>query len=160
MFGKSLIRRQDRDDARELSRPFAALHREMNRLFESFFSEGFGADWGFQGEFSPSVNISESDQEVHVTAELPGVSEKDIEVSLTRNALTIRGEKRDEREEKEESYHRVESAYGSFERTIPLPADIETDKVEAKFSKGVLTITLPKTKEAQTRVRQVKVKAE
>jgi HSP20 family protein len=167
MFARALMRPAKRNDSREVGSPLTSLQREMNRLFESFFSD-FG-DWSLQPlsgwwagerEFTPRLNVSETDHEVRVTVELPGVDEKDLDISATRNTLTIRGEKRDEKEEKEESFYRVERSFGSFERTLPLPADVVTDQVDASFSKGILTITLPKTKEAQAQAKRIKVKAE
>jgi HSP20 family protein len=161
MFGKSLIRR-DRNEQRELASPFTHLQREMNRLFEDFFGDRWGLEpysgWGRLEGFRPSVNVSETDKEVRVTAELPGVEEKDIDVTVTRNALTIKGEKHTEHEEKSESHYHVERSFGSFERTVPLPAEVVTDKVDARFSKGVLTISMPKTETAQAEARRVKIK--
>jgi HSP20 family protein len=145
----------------EENTPFLALHREMNRLFDDFF-EGFGplaTAPGFEsfGAGVPSVDVSETDQEVHVEAELPGVDEKDLEVTLADGVLHLRGEKKFEKEQKEKSFHRVERAYGSFQRSIPLPADVDESKVDAVFKKGVLHVTLPKTKQAQAR-RRISVK--
>lgn len=133
--------------------PILALHKEMNRLFDDFF-EGFGpltAPPGFEsfGAGVPSVDVSETDKEVCIEAELPGVDEKDLEVTLADGVLHIRGEKKFEKEEKEKSFHRVERAYGTFQRAIPLPAEVDESKVDAVFRKGVLHVTLPKTKQAQ-----------
>jgi HSP20 family protein len=166
MFGKALTRWGRKEGSRELS-PFAELQREVNRLFESFFPDGGeGFLEPFRGfgaaarAFTPRVNVSETDREVRVTAELPGIDEKDIDVSVTRNTLTIRGEKGSEKEDKSESYYRVERSFGQFERTLPLPADVVAEEVEARFSKGILTVVLPKTEEARSQATKVKVKAE
>ncbi len=147
----------------EEQHPLATFQREINQLFDDFFSRGFGlsrfGDFpeGF-GDFSPQVDITETDKALTVTAELPGLDEKDVEVTLTRDALTISGEKKAEKEEKDQNYYRMERSYGSFRRTIPLPYEIEADKVEAQFKKGVLTITLPKTEVAQKQVKRITVK--
>lgn len=141
--------------------PFLALHRDMNRLFDEFFANfglaPFGDVWG--AGFSPSVDVMENDKEIRVLAELPGLDENDIEVSLDRNVLTISGEKKEEQEDKGKNYYRVERSYGAFQRTIPLPCEVVADKVDAKFKKGVLTITLPKTEEARKQARKITVKA-
>jgi HSP20 family protein len=166
MFGRSLMKsgRRNGGSSREVS-PLNTLQREMNRLFESFFSDDWSlqpfGSWGLmEREFTPRINVSESEREVRVTCELPGVDEKHIDVSVTRNLLTIRGEKRDEKEEKDESHYRVERSFGSFERTLPLPTEVVTDAVDARFSKGILTITLPKTEEAQAQAKRIAVKSE
>jgi HSP20 family protein len=141
--------------------PFTALHREMDSLIDRFFHdldiEPFG---GRIGRFSPRVDVSENEKEIKVTAELPGMDEKDIEVSLTEDSLTISGEKKEEKESKEKDYYVRERSYGSFKRTIPLHEEIDTDKVEANFKKGVLTVTLPKVKGAEERVKKIPVTVE
>jgi len=135
---------------REEEVPFYSLEREVNRLFDDFFGSGFGLtpfNGGFMeqyGAFNPQVDVTENDQEIKVAAELPGLTEKDVEVSLANDMLTISGEKKTEREDKGENYYRMERSYGSFQRTIPLPTEVEADKVDATFKNGVLQITLPK----------------
>lgn len=108
---------------REEYNPFALLRQEMNTLFDNFFS-GFEIE-PFTGRrlgaFSPSVNIKESDKEIRVSAELPGMEDKDINVSLSKDSLTIKGEKKEEKEDKGKDFYRMERSYGSFSRTIPLP---------------------------------------
>lgn len=106
----------------------------------------------------PSTDVSETDDEVEVSIELPGMDEKDIEVNISDEMLTVRGEKKAEREEKKKDYYLSERTYGSFHRAIPLPPGINTDKAEATFKKGVLTIRLPKTEEAKSRMRRIEVK--
>lgn len=140
--------------------PMEAMRQDMNRLLDEFFG-GFG--WGMSsrlvpfGErwdvFSPQVDVVESDKEVKVSADLPGLDEKDIQVTLSRNVLTISGEKKEEKEDKGKNYYRMERSYGSFQRSIPLPHDVDTNKVDATFEKGVLTVTLPKTPGAQDRIK-------
>ena len=155
--GKQIPVKRDYDD------PFVAFRREMNRLFDEFFSAPFDlAPFGGFGErlslFSPDVDVTESDKDIKVSAELPGMDEDDIEVTLSHNVLTISGEKKAEKEDKGKNYYRMERTYGSFRRDIPLPCEVEADKVEARFKKGVLTITLPKTPEAQRAAKRITVK--
>ena len=109
------------------------------------------------GSWMPQIDVSETAKEIRVTAELPGMEEKDLEVSLVEGALTIRGEKSEEHEEDKGDVHRSERQYGMFERTIRLPSEVDADKVKASFKKGVLKITLPKTKEAQSNRRVIPV---
>ncbi len=147
----------------EVESPFYALQREMNQLFDDFF-DGFGLrPFGAFGEefgaFTPRVDLSESDKELKVIAELPGLDENDIEVSLAHNMLTISGEKKAETEDKGKNYYHLERSYGAFQRSIPLPSEVEADKVKADFKKGVLSITLPKTPEAQKRTKKIAIKA-
>ncbi len=142
-----------------------SLQREMNRLFDGFFRSWELAPFDqFErfalGDFAPRVNVSETEKEVIVSAELPGMDEKDINLELDENTLTIRGEKRSEHEEKGRHWHRVESSYGTFQRTIPLPAGIDTEKAKAQMKKGVLTVTLPKRPEEVAKRRTIEIKAE
>jgi HSP20 family protein len=109
-------------------------------------------------EWLPLVDVSETDAAVRVTAELPGVQTKDVDISLTDDLLTIRGEKKSEQSETKRDYHRVERSYGTFTRTVRLPAAVDTDKVEATFKEGVLTITMPKREQTKTRKVKVDVK--
>jgi HSP20 family protein len=147
---------------------FDVLHRQMNDLLENFF-EGFGSlgrwpslhrDFGVSSDASPNFEVSETDDEVEVKAELPGLEEKDVEVLLDENLLTIRGEKKDEREEKKRNYYFSEVSYGQFQRSIPLPAGIDRDKAKATFKKGVLRLTLPKTEPAASQRRRIDIKSE
>lgn len=147
------VRRQERD-------PFYALQRSMDRLFDDFYNDfGFGLsrfDEDF-GDFSPSLDVSESDTEFKIAAELPGMDEKDIEVSLSDNMLTISGEKKSETEEKKDNYHRTERMYGSFKRSVALPNSVDADNVEATFKNGVLNITLPKVPDKD--IKKINVKS-
>lgn len=143
------VRREETGD------PVYELQRGMNRLFDEFF-EGFGslAPFGEQlGAFTPQVDVVENDKEYKVTAELPGLDEEDIEVSLDHNMLTISGEKKAKKEDKGDDYYRMERSYGSFRRAIPMPDEIQADQVDATFKKGVLTVLLPKTETGQKRKR-------
>ena len=141
-------------------RPFSGLstlRKEMDDLWNRFFSD-MPTVRGFEGEWSPSVDVSETKDSFVVKAELPGLVAEDVNVSISGNLLTIRGEKKKEEEEKDEHHHYVERYYGSFQRSFQLPANMKTDKIEATFDKGVLKVTLPKTEEAKKKEIQVKVK--
>ena len=134
--------------------PFAQLQRRMNSVFEDFLSRSSSDLWGdAAGEFLPRVDVSETGKEVRITAELPGLDEKDMEVAVTNNMLTIKGEKKVEEEEGD--YYHSERSYGYFNRTIALPQGIDADKAEAKFKKGVLKVTIPKKPEAQSSRRKI-----
>ncbi|MFW6115291.1 MAG: Hsp20/alpha crystallin family protein [Thermodesulfobacteriota bacterium] len=129
---------------------------EMGRLFNRFFdltpSElGLG-----EGKWVPSVDVSETGKEVIVNAEVPGMDPKDIDISLSGNMLSLKGERRREEEKKGESFHRVERSYGAFTRTIQVPAEVDSTKVEATCKDGVLTIRMPKTKEESVKKIEVK----
>ncbi len=153
-FGKKNL-----DAKRAEENPFAMMQREMNRIFDSFNRDwGWGSFPAFTGSFSPRMDIAENAKSFLVTAELPGMDEKDIDVSLAGDTLTIRGEKKDDREEKGEDYYYAERSYGSFNRSIPLPAEIDADKISASFKKGILTITLPKTAAAAETTKKIAVK--
>jgi HSP20 family protein len=147
---------------REWEHPYSSLQREVNRLFDSFFSgagiEPFKTSEEWHGAFSPKLDVKESDKELHITAELPGMEEKDIEVSITRDSLTLKGEKKEEKEEKDKNYWYSERRYGSFHRVIPLSEGIDTRKADASFSKGVLKIVIPKTAKAAAKKIAVKTK--
>jgi len=133
-----------------------SLQDEMNRLFNDFFSP----DERLLGEmeFTPSVDISENKNEIVIEADLPGMEEKDIDVSIAGDLLTIKGERKDEKEEKEEDYYRKERVYGSFSRQITLPKHIKREDVKAKFKNGVLKITLPKSEDYKE--KEVKIELE
>ena len=129
---------------RESAGGISQLRREMDRVFEDFFAPR--AWWGrlWQGEWTPAVDVAETPEQITVKAELPGIDPKEIDISLTGDILTIKGEKKSEREEKKENYHLMERNYGSFSRSLALSAAVNADQIEAKFEKGVLTITCPK----------------
>jgi HSP20 family protein len=154
--GRTLARREE-------DHPFLSLRREMDTLFEEFF-KGFEMEpWGSGNgvNFSPRVNVSENEAAIQVTAELPGIDPKDVDVSLARDVLTIRGEKKEEKKEEKDNYYHVERSFGSFSRSIPLPAGlVNADQIDANFKNGVLMITLPKRAEAQATTRRIAVKAE
>ena len=130
------------------SHPFMAFREEMDRLFDTFFSPTrFAApDFG-RSDIRPALDLSENENEIRLRAELPGVDEKDVEISLDRDVLTIRGEKREERRDDTEQRRVIERSYGSFERSIALPFEPKEDEVKAEFRNGVLTVTAKKPPE-------------
>ena len=143
--------------------PFHAMQREMNRMFEDFWrGPDLMAGRPGNGEFgglSPKVDVSETKKAVQVTAELPGMEEKDVEVTFADGLLTIAGEHKAEKEEKDEDkqYYLRECSYGSFRRVLPVGDDIDEDKVKATFRNGRLTVELPKTKEAKEKEKTKRI---
>ena len=131
--------------------------REMDRLFDRFFEPRWD-EFELVGEWAPRVDVSETKDAVVVKAEMPGMEQKDINVELENQVLTIKGEKHQEKEEKGERFHRMERSWGAFSRTFRLPAAVEGGKVNATFKNGVLTVTLPKAPTA--RGTTIPVKAE
>ena len=150
-----------------------SFRSEMDRLFDRF-SGGFGFPslrrvfdiepaWRSASSFSfsvPAIDMSEDEKAYKISAELPGIDAKDIDVSVSGDMLVLKGEKRQEKEEKDKNYHFSERAYGSFQRAFDLPASVDRDKVAADFSKGVLTITLPKTAEARKPQKKIAIKSD
>ncbi|MBI3455302.1 MAG: Hsp20/alpha crystallin family protein [Candidatus Rokubacteria bacterium] len=126
-----------------------SLRKEMDRLFERFWDLDFPELPGALGEWSPKVDLSETKDTLVVKAEIAGIDPKEIQVSLQDQILTIKGEKKQEKEEKDEHYYRVERSYGAFARTVRLPVPVDGSKVTAAFKNGLLTITLPKTPAAK-----------
>ena len=144
--------------SREMRDPFGALRLDMERLFEGF-SRDFG--WGVpavagMGD-APRIDVSETDTELKIEAELPGVEEKDLEVVVSDGRLTIKGEKRAEKEEKKKDYHLVERSYGSFARSIGLPFEADPNQVKASFAKGVLTVIVPKPPEVKAKEKKIQI---
>jgi HSP20 family protein len=137
---------------REVSR----LRREMDRLWDDFFGPGRRAFRPLEAEWAPAVDVSETADKVVIKAEVPGMDAKNIDISLSGEVLTIKGEKKSEREEKKENYHLVERSYGSFSRAVRLPAAVDADKIEANYKQGVLTITCPKKEEAKPKAITIK----
>ena len=143
------------------------LHREMDRMFDSFFSDRGLSSFGFDRPFAtltpagllkPQVDIGANDKEYSITVEVPGVSEKDVTVEIANNTMTIRGEKKQEKEEKEKDYYRVERSYGSFQRVLSLPEDADQGDVKATFKNGVLTVTMPRKTLPKSEVKRIDIK--
>lgn len=143
---------------RELApfRDFERMRRDMDRLWESFFERGVRRT-DEEGEWLPSIDVAETKNDVVVKAEIPGMDPKDIDISLTDGLLTIKGEKKEEREEKEKDYHLVERSYGAFTRSVRLPKEVQRDKINASYRNGILTVTLPKSEEAKKKEVKIKV---
>ncbi len=146
--------------------PFERFRHEMDRLFDDFA----GGLWGGspfgasrrRGETTlagaPAVDLAETDKGYEITAELPGMDEKNIEVKLANGILSIKGEKQEVKEEKDKNYYRRERSFGSFERSFHVPDNVDAEKIEASFKNGVLSVMLPKTAEAQKGAKKIDVK--
>jgi HSP20 family protein len=146
--------------------PFDVLQQEIDRVFDRFngfsawptiFREPWPSALGERG-FSPSMEVTETDNAIEVSTELPGMDEKDVEISVADGVLTIRGEKKFEKDEKKKNYRVVERSYGSFERAVALPSGVDASKVKAKMTKGVLKVEIPKP--AAAKAQQVKITAD
>ena len=144
--------------------PFVSFRREVDRIFVDFLS-GFGGrrSSGLTSnawqDLTPTIDVEETDRELVVTAELPGLDDKDFEVTITGDMLTIKGEKKAEHEQRNGDAYYMERRFGSFSRSIPLPFEVKDEKVDARYDKGVLTIRVPKPADAQRAVRRIEVKA-
>jgi len=154
---------------RAVSDPWQSFRSDMDRLFDRFAGFGwptmrraFDVAPTFEsspGYNVPAVDVTEDDTSYRITAELPGLYEKDIDVSVTGDVLTIKGEKSQEKEEKNKNWYVSERAYGSFQRAFTLPDGVDRDKIAAAFSKGVLTVTMPKSAQAQKQQKKIEIKA-
>lgn len=151
--------------------PLAQLHNELDRAFDQMWSS-FGQIKPFQrgsllspeftasGFLKPNLDIKETNNAFEISVEIPGVEEKDIELSLDGDTLTIKGEKHQEKKEEKDNYHRVERAYGSFQRLLSLPENANGDEIKANFKNGLLLITLPKSEPAKPSGRKIEIEAE
>jgi HSP20 family protein len=159
---KNLLPEVVRNAGTESDHPFYSLQRGMNSLFDNFFRGFDVAPRGFTardiGTFTPSIDVKENDKEFIIKAELPGVEEKDVEVTVTNDSVAIKGEKKEEREDKDKNYYYMERSYGSFSRVIPLDAEIESAKAEASFKNGILDIKIPKNQKAKVKGTRVAIK--
>jgi len=155
-----------------MRQPFDTLRREIDQVFENFSSAfpGFPMphrpfalepwkpfEWPLRTAL-PAMDLAEKETQYEITAELPGMTEKDFELTISGGMLTISGEKTEEKEEKKKDYHLSERRYGSIQRTLSVPANVDADKIEASFKDGVLTVVLPKTKKAATKQKKIAVK--
>jgi HSP20 family protein len=155
--------------------PMESFRHEMDRLFDDFFGRTFPApfsrslfDWDVEpfgdltrhlGAVTPRIDVHESDKAFTIDAELPGMDEDDIELTLSDGLLTLKGEKKEEKEEKKADYYLSERHYGSFKRTFRVPDSVEQDRVSAKFKKGVLSIAMPKSTKARKEEKRIKIRA-
>ena len=157
----------------ETWQPLARLRADMERMFEDFFSGVSSSLSGRKGAVepfrtvermftgsAPAVDLVEKENAYEMSAELPGLDDKDVRLSLKDDVLTLSGEKKEQTEEKKQGYHFSERRFGAFRRSFRLPDDVDQDKIEANFKKGVLTITLPKNPEAAKNEKKIEVKAE
>jgi len=146
--------------------PMIQLHQEMDRLFENAFRgiglSPFSNEWSTplsaSGLIRPQLDVAATDKEYSITVEVPGVSEKDVKIEIADNTLTIIGEKKQETEEKEKNYYRVERSYGSFKRVLSLPEDANQDDVKATFKSGVLSIKMPRKALQKTDLKKIEIK--
>jgi HSP20 family protein len=139
-------------------RDLMSLQERMNRLFDESVGRLRGADDSLDsGAWSPAVDIYETEHDIVLKAELPEVNQKDIDIRLENNTLTLKGERQFHKETKEENYHRVERAYGAFSRSFTLPATVDQEKIKAEYKDGILKITLPKKEESKPKQIQVAI---
>ena len=148
---------RDRGLARRETDPFTAMQREIDRLFEEFARDAY--DWPNypRGELTPRTDVVETDKVIEITAELPGLEEKDVEVNFADGVLTISGEKKAEKEEKDKSYRLFERSYGSVTRSLELPDGVDADAITGSISNGVLKVTVPKA--APAKAKKVTIKS-
>lgn len=149
-----------------MSAPLQQLRAEMDRVFESVFGNmglapSLGSDllpsMDTDGLLKPKVDIAATDDQYMITVEVPGVSEKDVSVEVSGNTMTIRGEKKQEQEEKDRNYYRIERSYGSFQRILSLPDDADQDNIKADFKNGVLSITMPRKSLPESEVKRIEI---
>lgn len=157
------VRKEDEE------RSLLDIRKQMNRRIDQFFNEFFTQPYALNpfmdepaiwGDFAPNMDVSETDKAVNVSIELPGMEPEDIHITIDHGNLRITGEKQSEKEEKGKRYYRMERSYGSFQRTFPLPEEVDEDKIEAKFKQGVLSVELPKSKKALTTSKRITVKTD
>lgn len=135
--------------------PLMTLQHDLNRVFDEYWNRFTAlAPTGF-----PKTDVADNENQIEVKVDLPGMDEQDIDISVTEDTLTIKGEKRSESEEKNKDFYLHERSYGAFMRTVPLPVGIQADKAEAEFKKGVLTVTLPKAPGTASRSKKIQVKS-
>lgn len=161
-------RKVGQDPSGVLTDPLQHFHQEIDRFFDHAFSGFTGGPFGFErpllsryadGMLKPTLDLGATEKEYIITVEIPGVDEKNVKLEIANDTLTIRGEKKQEKEEKEKNYYRMERSYGSFQRVLSLPEDADQDGVEASFSKGILTVTLPRKALPKSDVKRIEVKS-
>ena len=138
-------------------RGFLTTQEPFDKFFHNTFSQVFGEEGGKLSKWSPAVDIFETEQNVVLKAELPGIDPKDVEVRVENNTLFLKGQRKFENEVKEENYHRIERSYGSFTRTFALPSTVNADNVTAEYKSGILTLTMPKREEAKPKTIKINV---
>jgi HSP20 family protein len=152
------IKKQQSDVTRYRD-PFAQMRAEMDRLFENFIGRGvFGSPTQWQAtQLTPSIDVRENEKEIVVDAELPGMNENDVQVVVREGVLSLKGEKKSERDEKKDTYHLVERSYGSFDRSFRLPEGVNEEQIKADFNNGVLHVVVPKRPEAAKAERKIPI---
>jgi HSP20 family protein len=137
---------------------FGSLEERLRDIRDMLATWPFGERTAFSvADWTPSCNVSETPEEYRIEAELPGVKEEDIEVNIEEGVLTLRGERREEKEEKGKKFHRMESSYGSFMRSFTLPEDADEDKIDADYKDGLLTVRVPRTEPKETKARKIEI---
>jgi len=155
----ALVRFRPFSSAVDPFRDLSDIQSEMNRLFDGFFGRPsqVGQVGGMERVWAPAVDMYETKDELVITAELPGLTEKDLQLSITGDMLTIRGERRWDQEVKQDNYYRGERWFGKFERALPLPIPVQAEKVKASYRDGVLIVTLPKAEEIKPKEIKIDV---
>lgn len=157
------IKKPEMGVVQRYSDPFSAMRSEIDRVFEQFLAPGFGR-WPATtmddkaGEIVPRIDVRDAGSELVIEAELPGLDEKDVSVVLNDGVLTLKGEKKTERDEKKDDYHLMERSYGSFQRSFRVADSVDVERVSARFDKGVLTVKLPKRADAVKAERRIPIK--
>jgi HSP20 family protein len=152
---KTLTAKESRPATTALRRPtFGTLRREMEELLSRMWVDHDGAWWS--GDFSPSADLAETEQAFEIRVDAPGMAAKDFDIEVNGNIATIRGERKEEKEEKGKTYHRIERRHGSFSRSMTLPCNVNEDEVAAEYTNGILTVTLPKREDAAPKKVSVK----
>jgi HSP20 family protein len=155
----ALVRWSQQSDLPTFPTDVLTMQREINRMFDSFFRSGWIEDTGLApSSWSPATDIVENKDGYLVKVELPGMSKDDVKITMQDNQLTIRGEKKQEKEGKDEGYHRVERSYGAFQRCFTLPSAVDASKIDASFKDGILSVTLPRSEAAQPKTIEVKAR--
>lgn len=155
----SLVRWSQSRDLPTFPSDVLNIQREINRMFDSFFRSGWSEDASLSSAvWSPATDITEDDHGYLVKVELPGVKKDEVKITMENSVLTIHGEKKQEKRSKSDNAHRVERIYGSFQRSFTLPTSVKPEEIEATFTDGILTISLPKVEEARPKQIDVKVK--
>jgi HSP20 family protein len=154
----SLVRWKPEQDLMAFPSDILSMQRSINKMFDSLFHGGVWDEEMAASMWNPAVDVQDRDQEYVLRVELPGVARDDVNITTRENIITIRGEKKQEKETRESTYRRTERLYGSFQRSFSLPGSVKNDKIEATFKDGILEIVVPKAEEAKTRAIEVKVK--
>jgi HSP20 family protein len=161
-----MAKRQEKMPARrgQAVSPYRSMRDVMSSMMEDFFSEWplmriRPFEWRMQ-EFSPSIDIIDEEKDIRVQAEVPGMNPEDLDITVTRDSVIVKGEKKSEREEERQGLRYSERTFGSFERVIRLPADVQTDKIDARFKNGVLDIVMPKSEQALKESKKIQIRSE